>query len=635
MTFANPMAFALLALAGPIILLYMLRQRRRPVQVATLQFWDDILSERRSAFARTNLRRWLSLLLQLLFLLLVTLAAAQPVFSTGGLGAQRVVILLDTSVSMLVEEEGGTRWDEAVRHARGTIASIAMADTAALVAVGREPYVAASFTNSRRQLRGALDALSPTHGRADFESAFALVSALPEDPRPTTVVVISDGAFDPIAAALPEWAHLAFLPVGERTDNAGITAFSARLLPGSTEDFEIFLEAVNHGDETVVAPFDIQVDGRLVDAGELVLPPGEPVTRTARHLTRTGGVVTATLEADDALAIDNRAYALLPPIEPVRVLLVRGEHGFVQNALATDSLVALTVTTPEDYPLAVTSTRHEVVVFDGEAPGPAPDRHALYIGAVPPGAAPAGVILEVDGTVDAPFVTEWDRAHPVTRGLSLGNVTVDRAMRFAAHEGYETLVESLDGPLVLYRRDEAAATLIIGFSALASDLPLRAAFPMLISNAVRHLTRPTQESYTPPDAAGTLTTRAMLAARLAPSQAARLPLDTPWQVWTPGARAETAVPLGDGDALPLDTTGIYGVLPPGGERPIPVAAVNLSDPRASDITPSDTLPLAREHPAMADAPTRRLAMDPLALLVLLALVLSTAEWVLYHRRWVE
>ena len=630
MTFANPMAFALLALAGPIILLYMLRQRRRPVRVATLLFWDEVLSERQSAMARTNLRRWWSLLLQLLFLLLVTLAAAQPVFA-GGMGAQRVVILLDTSVSMLAEEEAGTRWDEAVNHARDTLGTVTMADTAALVAVGREPYIAAPFTNSRRQLRDALDALSPTHGTADFEAAFAMLAAMPEDARPTTAVVISDGAFEPLETPLPEWARLAYLPVGERNDNAGITAFSARLLPGSTEDFEIFMQAVNHGEETVTAPFDIQVDGRVVDAGELTLPPGEPVTRTARHITRRGGVVTATLELDDALAVDNRAYALLPPVEPVRVLLVSERHGFVRNALATDSHIALEVVTPDAYEGVPPESLLEVVVFDGVAPEPLPNRPALYIGAVPPDAN-----LETDDMVDAPLITEWDRGHPVTRGLVLGNVAVDQAARITAHEGYEVLVDALGGPLMLYRGGgDEAARLIAGFSVMASDLPLRAAFPMLIGNAVRHLARPAHEAYTPPDAAGTLATRAMLAQRLSPRQSERFAPDAPWEILPPGERMENAVTLDEGEAIALDTVGIYGALPAEGQRPIPVAAVNLSDPRASDIAPSETLPLAYTHEAMADAPSRRFAVDPLTALVLLALALSATEWALYHRRWVE
>lgn len=629
MTFANPMALTLLLLAGPIVALYLLRQRRRPVQVASLLFWDDLLSERRSAFARTHLRRWLSLLAQLLFLLLVALAAAQP-GCTGTLGGQRIVIFLDTSATMLVEEADGTRWEAAVREADAIIAAVSMADSAMLVSVGREPHTAARWTSSRRTLREALRGLSPTHGVADFDRALGLLANLPEDERPLTAVVISDGVMPPIASPLPENLRLAYVPVGEAAANVGITAFSARPLPGSIEDFEIWMQVANHSPGERVVPYDLRVQDRLIDAGELRLAPGEVATRTTRHLTRTGGVVTARIEPGDAFSIDDEAFALLPPAEPVRVLLVRGDQPFVERALATDSQVAVTAVGAPPGAAAIAAADYEVVVFDGVMPQEPPPIHALFVGVVPNRDG-----LVSDGVLTAPLITEWERAHPVMRGLTLGNVTVDQAARITAHEGYSVLVDSPGGPLVLARTDAEAGEVLIGFRPMASDLPLRAAFPIVISNAVRYLARGSQDAFRPADAAGSLITREELAARLTPGQQALLPSEDAWQIAGSAAGGSAPALLARGDTFALDRVGVYLAAAAGSDAPTPVAAVNLADPRSSDIAPADTLPLMHPHEALVAPPARRVGLDPLAALIVLALGLSIGEWFLYHRRWLE
>src|SRR5437762_13936841 len=109
MSFAAPMAFLFFALFIPTILLYLLKQRRRRVEVSTLMFWDSILRDERTVTSIARLKKLLSLLLQLLFITLLTLAVARPLLSVKLTGARRIVMFLDTSASMLVDEGGRTR----------------------------------------------------------------------------------------------------------------------------------------------------------------------------------------------------------------------------------------------------------------------------------------------------------------------------------------------------------------------------------------------------------------------------------------------------------------------------------------------------------------------------------------------
>ncbi|HPU57522.1 MAG TPA: BatA and WFA domain-containing protein, partial [Verrucomicrobiota bacterium] len=179
MTFAQPWALLGFALFAPVILLYLLKQRRRRVEVSTLMFWDQILRDEQTVTSLTRLRKLLSLLLQLLFITLLTLAAARPSFSGGWTGARRVVLLLDTSASMLVQEGGRTRFDIARQKALAVVRGLSLGDTMMLVAVGAEPDIVHPFTDSKKDLQEAIRKMEPTHGETGLRKAMELVRQLP------------------------------------------------------------------------------------------------------------------------------------------------------------------------------------------------------------------------------------------------------------------------------------------------------------------------------------------------------------------------------------------------------------------------------------------------------------------------
>ena len=127
MTFAAPLALAFFALFIPVVLLYLLKQRRRRMEVSTLMFWEKILRDEQTVTSMSKLKKLLSLLLQLLFITLLALAIARPLLSGKLTGARRIVLLLDTSASMLVQEGRQTRFEMARQIAHDD-ASICLQD---------------------------------------------------------------------------------------------------------------------------------------------------------------------------------------------------------------------------------------------------------------------------------------------------------------------------------------------------------------------------------------------------------------------------------------------------------------------------------------------------------------------------
>ena len=100
MSLLAPLGLLLGLLAIPLLGLYFLKIRRRRVTVPSLLLWEELVRAERLARPFDRFRRNILLWLQLLLLLLVTLAFARPaIFGTGSTG-RSVVLVIDTSASM-------------------------------------------------------------------------------------------------------------------------------------------------------------------------------------------------------------------------------------------------------------------------------------------------------------------------------------------------------------------------------------------------------------------------------------------------------------------------------------------------------------------------------------------------------
>lgn len=635
MSFLTPLAFLGFLLFIPVILLYLLKQRRRRIVVSTLLFWDEILRDEHSVASITKLRKILSLLLQLLVLLLLILALAQPILARDTLGARRIVILLDTSASMLTTEERGNRFELARTHAKDIVAGMASGDTAMLVSVGANAETVMPFTTSRRTLQEALEGLDAGHGGTNFAAAFALLKMLPPDERETWVYVVGDGAFDPVPFEGGEKTRFAYLPTGVTRDNVGITAFQVRPLPALPRDFEIMFTVANETDAEVTLPFEIRVAGDLVDAGELTVPARGAADHSLRQFSAEGGEVLLVADWEDALPLDNTAYAVLPPAVTVPVALVTEGNYFMESALMTGDGIELESMTPAQYGERAASLEAKVVIFDGWVPETAPAAHAIYVGQWP-----AGLGINATGPLNDPIITEWDHDHPVNRHLQLSNISLEAGQRLEAPANFTPLIQSFDSPLVLLDESAPHMAMVVGFNTTASDLPLRVAFPILVANAIQHMTGGGDQNAWLAPAMGTV---------LGPDDLARyagerkvvevlppaIEMDAETEELIEEDAASTEVtPAPAPGAVNVDRAGVYLARSDTGE-PFPLFAANVNNRRETNLAVSEALPVKSETPLQEITDGFRIGAAPWRILAIAALALLFLEWGLFHRRWVE
>lgn len=610
MQFLTPAGLALLALAIPILLLYMLKLRRKPVQVSSTLLWERLLRDQQANTPWQKLRRSLLLFLQLLILAALVLAFARPALPTPVVASGTVIVLLDASASMNATDVSPSRFEAARRSVGTLINSLPGGSRMTLITVSGQPQTLIAAESDKALLRSALASARPAQSGADWQSAFALASAAARNAPEVTTVIVSDGGLPAEGLpALPGEAR--YVPIGASDDNLGISALALR-------GGQLFAEVTNYS----AAPRSVLLsiaeivaqDNILRYARQLDIPPGESRSVTLENIPAGGKIYQARMSnpqgdsAPDAFPLDDTAFTINHDTAARRVLLVSKGNLYLEQLLAS---------LPGIQPFRS---------LTGEIP-PAPFDLYLFDGAYPSQALPGSLLLVNPPpnplfALGSPFqpVEMRVREHPLTRYVDWSNVHILQASSIPLPNWADLLIEAEGRPLVFAGETGGRRLAVLTFDLRQSDLPLQVAYPILFSNLINYLVPP---------------------AAFDASQALR-PGDSLTLVPPPGVeRIVVAAPSGNLYTLfpsaasltftNTDETGYYAVnfLFKDATR-AEYFAVNLFDPSESNIRPRATLRIGQA--TLAPAAAEQTGLRELwPWLIALALMVLVMEWMVYHR----
>ncbi len=293
-----------------------------------------------------------------------------------------------------------------------------------------------------------------------------------------------------------------FVSVGKSGDNIGIVAFNARRYPRNKLSFEMFMEVVNNRDNPARVDLQIYSDGKLIETQRLKLEahkksryicdPDEEDAERARkawcRLAASGEFLEARLvrpgsTADNAAPLDvfpadDRAFSLLPRRRKQKVSVITPGNLFLEGAVLLDESLEVTRVPPGAYSPAQVAGA-DALIFDRYFPAEAPKHN--YIVILPP--MEKGP-FKIDGALETPIITEQSTGHPVMRWVTLKDVNISAALKFARAPGVQVLASSFRNPLLVARDNGGQKSVAIGFDITKSDLPMRVAFPLLIINSL-------------------------------------------------------------------------------------------------------------------------------------------------------
>ncbi|MGH7406755.1 MAG: vWA domain-containing protein, partial [Candidatus Methylomirabilales bacterium] len=333
MSFGNPLALLFLLGVPLLLILYTVRRRRLEATVSSLLLWNLPAGEPQGRKLFRRLRLPLILLIQILLVTALALALARPGFLTRTVGFGRAVLIVDTSASMQATDERPSRFARALGEARTVIDRLALGEEAILIAAGPRPTVAVPLTREVGELRAGLARLRPQDGGADLAAALRLAAAFAEGAGPTEVHLFTDRASGQTLPPPPPTVDLRVHAVGGPASNVAITGLRVRKNYYSGAQHELFVALANTGRESVTFPLVVTLEGARLSRQQVTLPPQTRRSLIVPFSHRGGGTLEVTAEVGDALAVDNRAWALLPPPRTLRVLLVTQGNLFLEQAL--------------------------------------------------------------------------------------------------------------------------------------------------------------------------------------------------------------------------------------------------------------------------------------------------------------
>jgi len=625
-----PLALIGLVSLPVIVAFYMLRLRRRDYPVGSTFLWQQLIRDVEANAPWQRLRfSWL-LLVQLLIATLIVLAAARPFSATTSDLAANVVLIVDTSASMATSSDGEDRMALARERAADVVGRLPEGGRVTVIAAADTANVLVSETDDREAALEAIDGITATQLPGDLTDGFALASALAARDSDSTVVVVSDASDD----ELPEvgvGAPVLVERVGETDANQSVAALSALRRSGGAQ-LDVFVAVANPSTVEATRRLEIYADGGLVDARELTIPPGQRSEALVSTVPPSAATVEARLAGSDALATDDRAFAIVPAQGRTRALLVGEGNAYLENAMALLPRLELYAVGDDGYADALTEaedagTPYGLFVFDGIVPDEPPPGAALYID--PPSDGEFGTVT---GRIEGPLIDRTDPDEPILRFVDLASVHIGRARDVALGTGMRSVVDTGAGrPLVAVGERDGRQLGLIGFDLSESDLPLQVAFPLLMSNLVDHLL---------PVAEGILPSSMPLGMSVTAAVDPGIERVSVVTTGADGAGTAVEVPVVGGQLTlaGADAVGVREVRaisddPAIGNEVLGRTAVNLFSTDESDVAPGDPQRIVDmgRVPANDDGPGQPARAEWWWPLALAALGLLAVEWILYHR----
>jgi len=622
MSFLAPVAFAALAIAIPILLLYMLRLRRREVLISSTFLWRQVVQDTEANTPWQRLRRNLLLFLQLLILLLLVLALARPFITVPTISAGKIALLVDASASMTATDVAGeSRFSAAIEGARQIVNNMNPQDIISLIRVADIAEPLTSYTADKNELRRALESMTVSNGAADWDTALTLAAAGAAGAENFSIVMISDGGVGDAASLPANIPQPIYVPVGESANNIGITALATRALAGGAP--QLFAQVTNYGDSRADISLVIRLDdvlrlsrsGTIPPRSQLPIPFEEPIAEPFETLSAT---LTFDNDVEDFLALDNRAWTVRNETKTRRVYYVSpGENLFLEQALRSLPGVQTFRGNAENRRLP--GEPFDLYVFDNWLPNNLPAGDMLIVN--PPNSTALFTLGAQLPATDQIEIT--DEESTITSFVDLDEMSLLQ-YRAVSADWAQTLFRAEPDAILLAGEVNARQIAILPFDLRDSNLPLLIAWPVLMANLL--------DWFSPADIVSLpdgLSVGDVLVIS-PPLLAESIRITTP-----DGSVHELPV---TGDRVAFANTvqlGLYRleILQDGEVTSAQRFAVNLFATGESDIRPLPEAELRLGGGlAAADADEQLGTQEFWMWLALAALLLLAIEWYVYHRR---
>ncbi len=628
MSLLVPAALAFGIIIPIILLLYFMRPKRQERVVGSTLLWQQALQDLQASRPWQRLHITPLLLLQLLAAIVIVLILARPAIFASSPISGDTIIILQASASMQATDtlSGGahpgddeaeviapSRFEEAKNQILDLIDGLGSDDHLSIITMARTPQVLIAASSDKEQLRAKLAQARVTNQDADLEQAVSLATSLAAGRTNIQLLIIGDGHVLAPDQTLALPFPVRYLRIGTDAPNEALTALAARTIQGK---LVALAQVANYSNQQRSIPVELYADGRLVDVQTINLAAGASGALQWSPLPATTRFLHARLISQDALAVDDEAWAIVGRSLHGRVLLVTKGNSFLKAALSLQPGVDLFETTPAKYVPNVGN--FDLTVFDGFVPPTLPDGGLFFVN------PPAGSYIfgKSGPTITVSHISAGSDSANLLQDVDLSSIhTLRISHELTPALWAQSVITAPETPLLLAGENANKRIAVLGFDLHDTDFPLQPSFPILIYNMVNwFLPLPVGgDGQVIPGVPVTISTW---------PGASQVTITGPDQQSTIVGPPFPVVPFAK-----TNTTGIYQVVQRvHGQEKLGAFAVNLFDPLQSRLKPADRLPV--EHSTDFQSGTNlvpRVLREIWPWIAALLLLILCVEWWLFSR----
>ena len=524
MSWLTPLGF--LGLIGLIVwfVIFIIKPNYQKKIISTTYVWRRSLRYRKKRLPINKLRNILMIICQILAIIVLSGALAQPFIEAYEEKQNEKIIILDASADMLTSMNDGieTRFDRAIAQIHELVDEVIAEEgrvTVILANHAPEFVVQRAGKEFQDNIHEKLEALRDednyacTYGIADIDGAMKLAEAvLEENPKADVMLYSGTGYTD--------------AGMVQVVDVSDINEWNCAILNAEAvvveNYYEFRIELASYGrDNAIDVYFDVYgVNSALEtrnfnesvlytqEMGSVTLIFGNDAERAGADpnyiLTDIYSYDYACIRIahDDSLQCDNTLYLYGGTKPELRIQY----YSAAPNPFYSGVLRALRDTVDTQWDINLTEVRSDqepalegfdVYIFEHQMPKILPTDGLVIL--TNPDVVPAGAGFYLGNmmqTNQEAFLTPGDESHPLMEGIDATNISITQFTAFTNYSAdFVPIMYCQSYPVVLASNGTGANVVIMSFSLNFSNLPLVKEFPTLILNMLNHYIPSTLEDY--------------------------------------------------------------------------------------------------------------------------------------------
>lgn len=464
----SPGALWFLLLVPVLIVLYILKQRFEEKNIPSLYLWQQIIADTEATSPFQKLKNNILFILQLLTLLLVIMALANPFIWWRDQNYTNIIVVIDNSGSMSGLGEKTIKLEEAKVRAEEYIMSLSSQSKITLITSGRSSRVELSGVSDKKEVIAKVRSLQKTNSQGNMEDSYSLVKAISSQLESYKVIYFTDYPFD------IQELNGEVIQIPSAVDNVSLDYISHVI---ADEQLRVMLRVTNRGKRKTSTEVCLYGEKKLLSLSEVELLPNETKTVYFEEISDNYKYLYGELSEKDSNLEDNTIYSIVKQQDSGKILLASDKNVFLEKMLLTMKNVEIYKSSPGE----TIDEEFDLYIFDKSIPEKLPAKGSiLFIN-------PSSDILGINISEEKIGGEAEISSHVVTKYMENSSFVIGKTREITTPYWGNSLI-NLEGKTVAFAGELKGQRIgTIGFDLNNSDMPLTPEFPIFVNNLVSYL----------------------------------------------------------------------------------------------------------------------------------------------------